>query len=76
MIRYDEHAEAQIKRRNIPKFWIEQTIRSPDATHREGNRHSFLKCLPGRRVMMRVVTPIYDSEYVITVYFDRTKPCA
>ena len=23
-----------------------------------------------------VVTPLHDPEYVITAYFDRTKPCA
>lgn len=75
MIRYDEHAEFQIARRGIDKAWIEETIRNPDHVEASGLRRSFLKCLPGRYVMLRVVTPLHDSEYVITAYFDRTKPC-
>ena len=75
MIRHDEHAEAQIKRRDIAKSRIEDTIRSPDATELKGGRRSFFKCLPGRHVMLRVVTPAHDPEYVITAFFDRTKPC-
>jgi hypothetical protein len=49
-IRYDEHAEFQIARRDI--------------------------AIPGRHVMLRVVTPERDTGFVITAYFDRTKPCA
>jgi hypothetical protein len=75
MIRYDEHAEFQIARRQIDKMWIEETIQNPDETETKGHRRSFLKCLPGRLMMLRVVTPIHDSEYVITAYFDRTRPC-
>ena len=75
MVFYDEHAEFQIARRNINKAWIEETLRNPDETEATGNRRSFLKCLPGWHVMLRVVTPMQDSEYVITAYFDRTKPC-
>jgi hypothetical protein len=26
--------------------------------------------------MLRVLTPLNDPEYVISAYFDRTKPCA
>ena len=75
MIRYDEHAEFQIERRGIAKALIDETIRNPDDTETKGNRLSFLKCLPGRHVMLRVVTPGSDPEYVITAYFDRTRPC-
>jgi hypothetical protein len=75
MIRYDEHAEFQIQRRSIAKAWVEETISSPDLTERQGARMSFLKCLPGRHSMLRVVTPVHDPGYVITAYFDRTKPC-
>jgi len=75
VIRYDEHAEFQIARRSIEKAWIEETIRSPDGEEVHGARRSFLKCLPGRHAMLRVVTPAHDPEYVITAYFDRTKPC-
>jgi len=76
MIRYDEHAEFQIARRDIDKTWIEETLRSPDTIEDRNRRRSFLKCLPGRHVMLRVVTPADDPEFVITAYFDRTKPCA
>lgn len=75
MIRYDEHAEFQIARRDIDKAWIEETIRQPDETETRSARRSFLKCLPGRHVMLRVVTSASDPEYVITAYFDRTRPC-
>jgi hypothetical protein len=75
MIRYDEHAEFQIARRKIEKAWIEAVLRQPDAVEAGDKRQSFLKCLPGRHVMLRVVTPLHDQEYVITAYFDRTRPC-
>ena len=76
MIRYDEHAEFQIARRGIAKDWIELAIRSPDEREDKGSRQSFLKCLPRRHVKLRVVTARADPEYVITAYFDRSKPCA
>ena len=75
MVRYDEHAEFQIARRRIAKEWIEETLRYPDATEVWAGRQSFLKCLPGRHVMLRVVTARNDPEYVITAYFDRKQPC-
>ncbi|MGA2892543.1 MAG: DUF4258 domain-containing protein [Xanthobacteraceae bacterium] len=75
MIRYDEHAEFQIRRRDIAKAWVEDAILNPDETEMKGERRSFLKRLPGRHVMLRVVTARHDPEYVITAYFDRTKPC-
>lgn len=75
MIRYDDHAEFQLTRRNIAKTLVEQTLSDPDATETKSGRRSFLKCLPGRHVMLRVVTPLADPEYVITAFFDRTKPC-
>lgn len=75
MIRYDEHAEFQIARRRIAKEWVEQALRHPDETETWAGRQSFLKRLPDRHVMLRVVTARSDPEYVITAYFDRTKPC-
>ena len=76
MIRYDEHAEFQLERRGIAKDWVEQTIREPQATETRGNRRSYLRCILKRRIMLRVVTPLNDPDYVITAFFDRTKPCA
>jgi len=75
VIRYDEHAEFQIKRRGIAKEWVEDTILNPDETESTGTRRSFFKRLPGRHVMLRVVMAWADPDYVITAYFDRTKPC-
>lgn len=76
MIRYDEHAEFQIERRGIAKEWVEETIHNPDETETQGSRLSYLKCLPDRHIMLRVVTSVHDPQYVITAYFDRKKPCA
>jgi hypothetical protein len=76
MVRYDEHAESQIARRGIEKATIEESVLNPDETETVGYRLSYLKCVPGRRVMLRVVVPVNDPEFVITAYFDRTKPCA
>jgi len=75
VIRYDERAEFQLARRGIAKESIEATLLNPDETETEGNRRSFLKRVPGRHVMPRVVTARHDPEYVITAYFDRTRPC-
>lgn len=75
MIRYDEHAEFQIARRGITKEWVEEAIARPDETETKSGRRCFLKRLPGRHVMLRVVTARNNPEYVITAHFDRTKPC-
>ena len=75
MIRYDEHAIFQISRRGIEKAWVEDCILNPDLVETKGTRRSYFKCLPGRHVMLRVVTAENDPEYVITAYFDRTRPC-
>jgi hypothetical protein len=75
MFRYDEHAVFQIQRRGIAKTWVEDTVLNPDETEASGSRQSFLKCLPGRRVILRVVTARDDPEFVVTAYFDRTRPC-
>ena len=76
MVRYDEHAEFQIARRGIDKAWIEATIANPDVVETRGSRRSCFKCLPGRHIMLRVVTAETDPDYVITAYFDRKRPCA
>jgi Domain of unknown function (DUF4258) len=75
VIRYDDYAEFQIQRRGIAKPLIEETLRYPDSTETKNKRTSFLKCFPNRHVMLRVVTPELDHEFVITAYFDRTRRC-
>ena len=74
-IRYDEHAEFQINRRGVAKTWIEDVLAESDTSETVNGRTSFFKCLPGRHVMLRVVTPERDPHFVITAYFDRTRPC-
>jgi hypothetical protein len=76
MIRDDEHAEFQLERRGIDKAWVEEALREPDATEIRGNRRSFFRCTAGRKIMLRVVTPLHEPDYVITAYFDRTRRCA
>jgi Domain of unknown function (DUF4258) len=76
MIRYDQHAKFQLERRGIAQEWVEETILNPDETETKGNRLSYLKCLPNRDIMLHVITPVDDPQYVITAYFDRRKPCA
>ena len=76
MIRYDEHALFQMERRALSQADVEETTRNPDETETGSTRIPRLKCLPGRRIMLRVVVSLLDTEYVITAYFDRTKPCA
>lgn len=75
-IRYDDHADFQITRRGIAKSLTKETLRAPDAIEIAGRRTSFLRCFPGRHVMLRVVTPELDQQFVVTAYFDRTRPCA
>lgn len=74
-IRYDEHALFQMEKRAISRDDVEATIGMPDAVETGSTRLSYLKSLPGRRFMLRVVTSLIDPEYVITAYFDRRKPC-
>ena len=77
MIQYDEHALFQMQRRGIEKEWVETTLLEYDEieVHKEAHRKSFLKCLPDRHIMLRVIVPDYNDEYVISAYFDRRKPC-
>ena len=60
VIRYDEHAGFQLERREISKDWVEETLRSPEVTETKGGRKSFLRCIPGRRIMLRVVTSLHE----------------
>lgn len=78
MIRYDEHARFQMQRRGIAEEWVEDTIRHSEAIEHDAAtyRQSYFKCLPGRRVMLRVIVPQSDPDYVISAYFDRRRPCA
>ena len=45
MVRYDEHAEFQLKRRRS-KEWVDETISNPEETETTSTRQSFFRCLP------------------------------
>ena len=77
MIRYDEHAEFQIERRGIDKAWIEETIRNPDETEDRVPADRSFSEVPARPACYAARRDTGDDpEFVITAYFDRTKPCA
>jgi hypothetical protein len=76
MIAYDPHAEFQIKRRGIPRAWVEETLAAPEKTETKGDKRSFLRCYTECGKMLRVVVREDNHHYVITAYFDRRKPCA
>ena len=55
---------------------VEEAIRNPDTVETKRNRRLYLKCPSARHIMLLVVTPADDPDYVIIAYFDRTRPCA
>ncbi|MGB9428561.1 MAG: DUF4258 domain-containing protein [Gammaproteobacteria bacterium] len=75
MIRYDPHALFQMTRRGIQTEWVEAAVLAPEEQETRDDKRSFFKCHRDRGKMLRVVTRLDDPEYVITVYFDRRRPC-
>ena len=77
MIEYDDHALAMMAERGIAKSFVEATLENPDnvTIDQENHRALFWKCLEGRNFALRVITPSYRKNYVITAYFDRRQPC-
>ncbi|MBI2568420.1 MAG: DUF4258 domain-containing protein [Candidatus Schekmanbacteria bacterium] len=75
MISYDPHALFQMGRRGILKEWVELTLDQHDEIEHHDDKCSFLRRFSERRQMLRVVTRSSDHQYVITAYFDRSKPC-
>jgi len=64
---YTLHAEGQVKDRKIPKIWVEETIKSPDITKRDGHKYYIIKKLNGRTLKVVYVRERYIK--VITSFF-------
>jgi len=66
-IKYTLHAENQIKERKVEKVWIEETIKHPDSTERDGNKYYVVRKLNGRTLKVIYVKEKYIK--VITIFF-------
>ncbi len=66
-IKYTLHAEEQIKERKLEKVWVEETIKYPNQTEREGHKYYVTRKLNGRTLRVVYVKEKYIK--VITVYF-------
>ncbi len=67
-ISYSSHAEEQIEIRKILKVWVEEAIKSPDKTEREGsNKYVVKKKLNGRSIEVVYVREKYIK--VVTIYW-------
>ena len=64
---YTKHANEQIKERKILNIWVEETIKSPNQTKTNGNKHYVTKKLNGKT--LRVVYVKENYIKVITSYF-------
>ena len=64
---YTNHVEEQIGERKILKVWVEEAIKSPDETKRNGNKHYVIKKLNG--TVLKVVYVKENNIKVITSYF-------
>ena len=64
---YTRHDEEQIKERKIEKVWIEETIKAPDETKRDGHKFYVIKKLNG--MSMKVVYVEEKFIKVITAFF-------
>ncbi|MFH1592570.1 MAG: DUF4258 domain-containing protein [Candidatus Woesearchaeota archaeon] len=65
-IRYTSHAKIQIERRKLEKVWVEETIKSPDITKKEGNKFYVIKKLNG--LVIKVIYVKVKYIKVITVF--------
>ena len=66
-ITYTKHADEQIKERQIPKIWVEETIKFPTELKREGLKYYATKRLNGNTLIVVYVRESYIK--VITSYF-------
>ncbi len=64
---YTVHAEGQLNERKIDKIWIEEAIKHPDLTVKEGSRTYVVKKLNSHTLKVVYVTEKYIN--VITCYF-------
>ena len=66
-IRYTFHAKQKIEGRKLEKVWIEETIKYPDYTKREGRKYYVTKKLNG--MTLRVVYTKENYINIITLYW-------
>jgi len=67
MLIYTVHAEEQLEIRKIEKIWVEEAVRAPDFTEREGEKYIVNKKLNGRSIKVVYVKERYIK--IITVYW-------
>jgi len=64
---YTDHAEDQLRERRLERVWVEETIRFPDVTEKDGVKHYVTKKLNG--FTLRVVYVKETNIKVITMYW-------
>ena len=64
---YTLHAKEYIKKRKIETVWVEETIKSPDETKREGHKYYVIKKLNGGTLKVIYVREKFIK--VITTFF-------
>lgn len=67
MIVYSRHVRENMDERKIHPVWVEETIRSPDVTTREGVKWYAVKRLNGKTLKVVYVKEKYIK--VVTLYF-------
>ena len=78
MIEYSRHAREKMAERRYPEEWVDLCLADPDVVlpdPKHSDRIQILRCILGRRQMLKVVVPRNRQDYVITVHFDRGVPC-
>ena len=64
---YTAHAEDQVAERKIERIWVEEAIKQPDLTVREGTKYYVSRKLNGHTLKVVYVREKYI--YVITCFF-------
>ncbi|QQG38944.1 MAG: DUF4258 domain-containing protein [Candidatus Woesearchaeota archaeon] len=64
---FTKHAKDQMKDRKILEIWVEETIKSPDKTEREGEKYYIIKKLNGK--ILKVVYLKKRYIKVLTTFF-------
>ena len=65
-IKYTYHARIQNERRKLNRVWVEEAIKNPDVTKREGNKFYIVKKLNGITIKVIYIKEKYIK--VITVF--------
>ncbi len=77
MIEYSRHAREKMAERELEEKWILLCLSDPDIEIPEPDTGCtvYLRCLPGRSQMLRVVVPDNRPNFIVSVYFDHRFPC-